>query len=700
MDIKDFFEVHTNDCTNPSLVIEYETEKLVYINQATEKKFQIFQDYEGRKLSDVIPDFPEISGYSNKAQVKNNEFFEHSFFSKRFNAQLRSKTILWEIDGQKYLQTKYFLTSSHEKRQQAENLFERAIAMCLEIMADSTIANPVNSFLELLGKFYNSEHVYLCSFDHEKNLLGNAYFWNVDPSKMEVPRYNEEVPLDSLLKWLETDYSKNIIHLDKDHSKYGDFNITNTILANNNLHNITLCKLWSKDGSMNGILGLNNRVEEMFDDRLLQAVSHFVMEQFNRKSMIETLEDFNDLDLLTGFYNRRKYAEKLLELENNPAENLGVLFVNMNGLRETNEFLGYEKGDIQIKKTSSLLNEYFYCSFYRISGDEFIGFVEDCEQDIFEDTVNSLQDRLKQSTREPAFSLGHSWAEGNYSVTELIKVADAVMLINKQVYFSESFEDMERITNSMLQDLFRGIAEEEFLIYLQPQVNLSNSEIIGAEALIRRYDKKKERMIFPDNFIPVYEENSMIRHVDLYVVRKVCEILTNWKIQGKLLPISVNLSRVTLTEYGIVDTISDILDEFGVDHKYIIIEVTERIGIIENEVASSLVDQFKEKGFKLSLDDFGCAYSNIVTLATVSVDEVKLDKSLVDNILTNQKNAVIVQSMLSMCKQFEGTHTLAEGIETLEQAKFLEAAQCNFGQGYYYSRPIPHEEFYDKYIKN
>ncbi len=445
-----------------------------------------------------------------------------------------------------------------------------------------------------------------------------------------------------------------------------------------------------------GVVGLRNRAELMYDDRLLQAVSHFVMEQFSRKSMVEALENLNDIDLLTGFYNRSKYAIKLAELEENPPESLGVLFVNLNGLRKTNEYLGYEEGDIQIKKTASLLNEYFNSHFYRITGDEFVGFVADCEQDIFEDTVNSLQARLKEKSHESTFSLGHSWETGHYTVANLIKIADAVMVINKQAYYHESLKDMEKVTNSILHDLFRGIEQEEFVVYLQPQFNLETETMVGAEALIRR--QKEDKMIYPDNFIPLYEENSIIRHVDLYVVRKVCQLLAEWKKVNKEIPISVNLSRVTLMEHGIVQTISNILDEYHIDHHLIIIEVTERIGIVENEVASTLVDEFKAQGYLLSLDDFGCAYSNIVTLATISVDEVKIDKSLVDHVLTNPKNAIIVRNMLSMCLELEHTHTLAEGIETQGQADFLRDAKCHLGQGYFYSRPIAQEEFFQKYI--
>lgn len=698
MEIQQILEIQTNDSGNLSFIMDVETGELLHVNQTMEKKFRIFDGYKGKKACEIIPNYEDMCPTKDLESLEMGQLLENTFFCEVTNCRLRSNVFLWNLGEKTLLQGKCFFAPNSQQRQEAENLFEKAIALCLEILSDNSLSSPVHEFLELLGKFYTCEQVYICEFDRQNNKLLNKHLWNQGEIVEELPESNDSIELEGLIQWLNTDYSKSIINMDKNEFQSPDPSKSDAILRKNKFQNITLSKLWNKDGSLMGILGLNNRAEQMYDDRLLQAISHFVMQQFNQETMVKTLESLNETDLLTGFYNRNKYNEKLEELEKAAPPSLGVLFINMNGIRETNEYLGYEHGDKKIKKAASLLIEYFNNIFYRVTGDEFIGFVEECDHGIFQETVNTLQERLKNSQQEPLFSIGESWEEGDYSVANLIKVADAVMMINKQSYYHESFQDLERIQNNILKDLFQGIAEEEFLVYLQPQVNLETEEVVGAEALIRRFDKKNNKMIFPDKFIPLYEENAMIRHIDLFVIRKTCQMLQEWKHFGKQFPISVNLSRVTLMEHGIVDTVSDILGEYEIEPKFIIIEVTERIGIIENDVASSLVDEFKAKGFKLSLDDFGSAYSNIVTLATISVDEVKIDKSLVDNILINPKNAVIVQSMLSMCLNLDNTHTLAEGIETKEQAEFLRSAMCHLGQGYYFSRPIPSEAFFQQYI--
>ncbi|MFI3254634.1 MAG: bifunctional diguanylate cyclase/phosphodiesterase [Eubacteriales bacterium] len=700
MDYKQFFEIQTNDCTNATFFMDYDTEELIYLNTAMEKKFQIFEDYTNKKASSVIPYFSDVCGYRNKSDLQMGEFFDMTFLSETLNCNLRSKATKIELQERNFIQVKYFLAPISDRRQEAETVFEKSMALCLEILSDVKNPSPIHSFLELLGEFYACNLTYVIEFDVKNGTVAHLYLWTKDKGLENmvttIPENIDQNGMSRFAKWLESDHHRSIVNIDKNEQFYEKNSVETMILNQYDISNITLGKLWNKDGSLMGVIGLSNRAELMYDDRLLQAISHFVMEHFSKKSMVDALEDLNDVDLLTGFYNRTKYLAKMKELEENPPETLGVLFVNLNGLRNTNEHLGYEAGDEQLRKTASLLNEYFISHFYRVTGDEFVGFVADCQQDILEETVASVQERLKHQQNEATFSLGHSWGQGNYDLQDLIKIADTIMVINKQSFYNDTLKDLGKIQNTMLKDLLRGIENEEFLVYLQAQVDLKTEKVVSAEALIRR--QRPDKMIYPDQFIGLYEENNLIRHVDLYVVRKVCLLLKSWMEKGKEMPISVNLSRVTLLEYDIVNVITAILDEYEIPHHLIIIEITERIGVTENDVASTLVENFKSQGYQISLDDFGCAYSNIVTLAKISFNEVKIDKSLVDDVLINENNKVIVESLLGMCHKLPNTHTLAEGIETKEQAEFLRLADCDLGQGYFYAKPMSQEDFTEKYI--
>lgn len=413
--------------------------------------------------------------------------------------------------------------------------------------------------------------------------------------------------------------------------------------------------------------------------------------------MSKELDHLNQKDTLTGLLNRAGFTNQIDEILKMEPKMLGIISVNINGLKYINENSGISAGDKHIMAAIVRLKEHFNYEFFRMSGDELVGIACNVESGEFEEKVDELHKRMHKSNNYD-FSFGHAWGSGSYDIWKLMQEADAMMYINKQEYYATSKRQFDQVDNTVLSDLLSYLANDEFMVYLQPQVKLKDGSLYGAEALIRRYDKTNEKMVFPDQFVPLYEQKSVIRHVDIFVIETVCQLLDKLNQAGEAIPISVNLSRVTLLEYGIVDTIVKICDQYHVPHELLVIEVTERVGLIENNVPSVLVKNFKDNGFLISLDDFGCAYSNIVTLSQIEVDEVKIDKSLVDDLITNKKNQILVKNVLSMCNELEGSSTLAEGIEEEGQAKLLYELGCHLGQGYLYSRPIPIEEFIKGYI--
>jgi len=168
--------------------------------------------------------------------------------------------------------------------------------------------------------------------------------------------------------------------------------------------------------------------------------------------------------------------------------------------------------------------------------------------------------------------------------------------------------------------------------------------------------------------------------------------------QGHNLHISVNFSRVTLLEPYIVDVISGICAENNVSPSSITIEVTESVGKMDNEQLKELIKKLKTAGFSISLDDFGSQYSNLAILAALDFDEVKFDRSLVSTLEENEKSRVVMENGMSLCRALQGTSSLAEGIETKGQLELLSSYRCDYGQGYYFSRPIPLDEF-DVYLQ-
>lgn len=555
----------------------------------------------------------------------------------------------------------------------------------------------IDKSLEILGEFYGADKTYFFLLSDNKKIL-QSHQWTSQKNSSTVSDFDFILDNKKLSDWLDTRNEFGIIEIDKNHSAHIENSLEGDILRAFQSDNLVISVLEDINHRPTGFLLVNNSSNQSNDLRVLRSMTRFIEKGTGTVNYQIPQEKKPDRDKLTGLYNRASYASQVDKLNTNPPNKLGIFLADVNGLKKTNAEFGYAKGDALIKEASELMVDHFGPELYRIAGDEFVGFFPNIDEKQFEEYIISLNQRLRKKENCLLFAIGHAWGTGRYDCRNLIHEADAKMFIDKQEYYHSSNCRTEEIADLTLAELFSYLDNDEFMIYLQPQVKLKDSALYGAEALIRRFDKKNQKMVFPDQFIPLYEQKSIIRHIDLFVVESVCKLLREWINEGKEIPISVNLSRVTLQEYGIVDSIVEICDRYKVPHHLLVLEVTERIGLIENNIASALIEAFKKHGFHISLDDFGCAYSNIVTLAQIEVDEVKIDKSLVDNLMTNKKNRTLVKNIVHMCNELEGSSTLAEGIETAEQAKLLYEFGCHLGQGYFYSRPIPVEEFYERYI--
>lgn len=245
--------------------------------------------------------------------------------------------------------------------------------------------------------------------------------------------------------------------------------------------------------------------------------------------------------------------------------------------------------------------------------------------------------------------------------------------------------------NRELEERFEtALEKEEFEIWYQPKYSAHTRELVGAEALVR-WRRNDGGLIPPLKFIPLFERNGNIIRLDEYVFRTVCRQQKQWQEQGqKMLPVSVNISRVSLYYSNVVEKYENIIRSFDLDSKYIQLEITESATIDNNEIFS-LLEQFHTAGFKILLDDFGSGYSSLSTLNRMHFDTIKLDKSLVDYI-GDDNGEKLLNSITKLAQSF-GMEITAEGVETVEQLMFLCNLDCDDIQGYYFSRPLPVKEY-------
>ena len=245
--------------------------------------------------------------------------------------------------------------------------------------------------------------------------------------------------------------------------------------------------------------------------------------------------------------------------------------------------------------------------------------------------------------------------------------------------------------NRELEEHFETALEnEEFEIWYQPKYSAHSRKLVGAEALVR-WRRADGALIPPLKFIPLFEWNGNIIRLDEYVFRAVCRQQKEWQKQGqKMLPVSVNISRVSLYYSSVVGKYESIIRSFDLDSKYIQLEITESATIDNNEIFN-LLEQFHTAGFKILLDDFGSGYSSLAALNRMHFDTIKLDKSLVDYI-GDDNGEKLLNSITKLAQSF-GMEITAEGVETVEQLMFLCNLDCDDIQGYYFSRPLPVKEY-------
>ena len=248
--------------------------------------------------------------------------------------------------------------------------------------------------------------------------------------------------------------------------------------------------------------------------------------------------------------------------------------------------------------------------------------------------------------------------------------------------------------NMIESEMVRALSKGEFVVYYQPKYELANDTIIGAEALVR-WNHKEKGIISPGVFIPVFERNGFIVDLDFYVYEQVLKMQKHRLDMGKkVIPISMNVSRCHLSDTNFVDKLEAVVAKYKVPKQYIGMEITESISSQEDSSAIALIYNLKEHGFTISMDDFGSGYSSLNLLRKVQIDTLKIDKVFIDSTEDVQRSQVIVEEIINMASKIH-VKTICEGVETQSQRDFLKNAGCNMVQGYFYSKPLPYEDFSD-----
>jgi len=246
-------------------------------------------------------------------------------------------------------------------------------------------------------------------------------------------------------------------------------------------------------------------------------------------------------------------------------------------------------------------------------------------------------------------------------------------------------------TFALKNDIMKAISDKEFILYFQPYYELESGKLAGMEVLLR-WQHKERGIINPGEFIPILEETGMIVTVGEWILEKVREQMIEWRDKGyPLYPLSVNISPVQFRDKKLLEKISKVIEDHGIDASYLILEITETTFMEDVNYTSRVLKKLKEMGVRISIDDFGTGYSSLAYLKRFPVDTLKIDISFIKNIEKDPDDATIVSTIIQVAHNMD-IKAVAEGVERKQQWDILRLLRCDIAQGFYKSRPLPAEE--------
>ncbi len=451
------------------------------------------------------------------------------------------------------------------------------------------------------------------------------------------------------------------------------------------------------------LLGMNRRSTEWLNHSLKLKLENTL---FTHQANFDLLTDLPNQRLLT------KYIEQAVKNSNGRKESFALVCFAINRLEIFNNSLGYYAGDLIINSVAKRLKSQLSAEnnedtiqriLTRPRPDAFTILFSPINIANTEKEVQSLFTVLEkpfhlgnQESRLTASAGVTIFPKDSPDPEKLLSNTYAAMLEakasggNQVAYYQTNMTSKAPLLLELERDLSEALDKQEFEVYYQPIVDLQLGLINEAEALIR-WNHPRRGIVPPNDFIPMAEETGLIIPMGEWVLEQASAQAKQWHKQGyKSMKVAINLSPKQLRQGNLIAAIDRVLKKTGVDPTKLELELTETA--ILDESLSPLVKEISRRGIALAIDDFGTGYSGLSYLKYFQIDKIKIDKSFIDDVVTNNDSATIVSATLAMAKEL-GIKTLAEGVETIEQLRFLKERGCQFIQGYYFSKPLKIQNF-------
>ncbi len=485
------------------------------------------------------------------------------------------------------------------------------------------------------------------------------------------------------------------------------------VLLRQVVHNHELC-LVTKNGEHRDML-VSSEMTEIDDEICLLMVARDVTEQKRTEQRLAYLANY---DHLTGLPNRVLFRDRLtgaMQRAHRAEHLVALLYLDLDRFKQVNDTLGHQFGDALLRQVTERLqqcvrssdtlaptlpDENFDATVSRLGGDEFTIVLEDIKHI---DEISRVAQRILSTLSVPYDLNGRSVFVGasigitvypfdDLDLDNLIRNADIAMYRAKALgrnNFQFYTDDLNANAEERLlleTELRQALEREEFQLFYQAKLDLRSNRVTGVEALLR-WNSPRLGLVTPDAFIPFLEDTGLIVPVGAWVIRTACAQAAAWNRQGTHLSVAVNLSARQFRDGSLTETIESALHESGLPENQLEVEVTESMLMEDSASSQATLTKIKQMGIHISVDDFGTGYSSLAYLKRFPLDTLKIDRSFVRDLGVDPDDTAIVNAVIALAHSLR-LRVVAEGVETVEQLKFLRDAQCEYAQGYHINRPM------------
>lgn len=697
-----------NEISELVYVSDPETYELLFVNQTGCQTLHL-ENYKHKKCYEVLQGKTSPCEFCTNDRLCDDNFYTWEFTNPSIGRHflLKDKIIQWHGKTAR-MEIAFDITERELQKQELKNMLDvqTLITNCVRMLyAVDDLDQTINAVLTQIGEFLVSDRAYV--FEIKDELMNNTHEWTAPGISPQLEKL-QQLDLSLISDWLPFFEKNDCIIIDDVEQLQKTNPAAYATLHAQEITSLIAAPIFL-DNKLAGYIGIDNYDSEKIKNSsyLLLSMSIFLSCAIRHRNHVDMLHRLSYHDLLTNALNRNAFMDVLSQFRPGQYASAGIIYIDINGMKEINDFYGHHQGDkILITTVAKVFNLFKPDELFRIGGDEFVIITYDLTETDFYEKFNLLRNIFCEKTNLPfSIATGSCWVKSPSDLNSLLQQADSAMYTDKKKFYygkektsryRHNLDDILNLANySALQE---ALTAGQFCIYFQPKISLDTEEFIGSEALIR-YINQAGEIIAPNNFIPILEEARLIKMLDLYVFEEVCKQINIWKERKlRVKPVSINLSRSTLSYHFLADQLLALITKHNIDISLLELEVTETAEVDNQLVFSQALEKLKEYGFSISIDDFGVRNASLSLFTTINFDILKLDRSLVKTLAQNQKARILIRSLAVICSDL-GIKLIAEGVETLEQLDILKELRCNEVQGYLFSKPLPLNDFENKYLQ-